>query len=208
MTQPFLVYEHWVNDQCIYVGSGTSYRPYVYKSNNKRWSALFTIEEWKVLKFDIVKIVKTFDDRDEAYEYEKQLTIKRREEGHDILSKFNGRSNPGDANGFWGKAHTKESIEKAREKHLVNNKGKGNPMYGKRAALSKWTYLYKDGVLIKEFSSFKKCYIWIKDNIKGYPLKSLHTMKKTGEEYKAFHSRYKKFNGYKIICSKERLYNE
>src|SRR5699024_7261455 len=171
--QPFCVYEHWLNNKCYYVGSGRLSRPYEYRIYNKKWINIFaSYEEWKKIRNNCVVIIKTFDDREEAYEFEKEITIKTTNENHTDVNALNGKSNPKQLNGYKGKKHKKETIQKTSEKRKRKgkSKGKNNPMYGKRSANSEYTYLFKDGNFIREFDTFKKCCEWLKEKDKNFPL--------------------------------------
>lgn len=201
----YYVYEHWIGEKCIYVGSGNKYRPMSY-SRSDEWKKYFpSKEEWDKIKNNIVNIYCITFNRQDAFEIEEWLTQKRIKEGHSLLNKAIGRSLYKENNGFYGKKHTKDSINKMREKHLINNKGAGNPMYGKRSANALYINLYYKNTLIKNFDSLKQCKAWIKKNIEGFPLKALGKMSKTGEEYRAFHRKYREYEGYRIEKSKEKI---
>ena len=198
MLKEYYVYEHYLGDECIYVGSGDKYRPFEYYRNDK-WKEYFPDkDDWFKVRNNVVEIYCIVNDRKEAYDIESELTIKRMDEGHPLTNKAVGKALFGENNGFYGKRHSKESLDKMREKHLINNKGKGNPMYGKRAWNAFNVKLYYKDIAVKEFKSLKECKFWIKENIEGFPLKSLSRLAKTGEEYRAFHSRHEKYNGYRL----------
>ena len=201
----YYVYEHWIGDTCIYVGSGNKYRPTGYGRNDE-WTEYFpSKDDWYKVRDNVVNLYCITFDRQNAFDVEEWLTTKRKSEGHPLTNKAEGRSLYKENNGFYGKKHSKESIDKMRKKHLVNNKGPGNPMYGKRSANALYISLYYKDNLVKDFDSLKECKRWLKDNVKGFPLKALADMSKTGKEYKAFHSKYKKYEGYRIEKYKENV---
>ena len=207
MTKEYCVYEHYLGDVCIYVGSGDKYRPFEYY-RNQRWTEFFPVkEDWAKVRKNVVHIYCITDNRKEAYKIEKELTLKRQKEGHPLTNIAIGSALYGENNGFYGRKHSKESIEKMREKHLINNKGVNNPMYGKRSANALYVTLYFKENKVKDFDTLKECREWIKENIESFPLKALKKMSKTGEEYEAFHKKYKKFNGYRIEKRKEKENN-
>lgn len=204
ISKKYCVYEHWYNGECIYVGKGDCYRPFEF-NRNKKWTEIFGDKlEWDKVKFDVVKIVYETDDIIDALKHEEKTIIKHKEAGSPLTNIAIGYKLYGKDNGFYGKKHTSETIDKIREKALVNNTGEKNPMYGKRSAGAWYVDLYKDNILIMEFNSLRECKKWCKENIEGFPVKALNTMFKTEENYKAFHSKYQKFNGYKLKKYKER----
>lgn len=88
MKQQFIVYEHWLNDKCFYVGSGTVDRMrYTDKTHrrNKNYHA-FIGGRYKDVK---KKIVKYFDTREEAADFEREHT-KQLRENHPLVNIKNG----------------------------------------------------------------------------------------------------------------------
>lgn len=67
------VYEHWYNGECFYVGCGTLYRTTDFRTthrNKKYWN--FCNYDRKNIE---VKIIETFQDLDEAHDFERALTM-------------------------------------------------------------------------------------------------------------------------------------
>jgi hypothetical protein len=77
----FIVYEHWLDDEVVYVGSGVWYRCRRYK--NIRNSEHRTLMEKGKLQY---KIIAEFDDEDEARKYETTIIKSYKELGQ---AKFN-----------------------------------------------------------------------------------------------------------------------
>lgn len=217
ISKKYCVYEHWVNGKCIYVGSGDYNRPFEFDRSSK-WLEIFpTKEEWDKVKYNVVKIVHETDSRDDAYTYEENQTIKRFNEGYDLLNirigrKFKdpkdsplyGMDLKGENNPFYGKKHTQEAKEKIGQKAKERFTKGEHPALGKRGNTAVYTrLLYKNNV-VKDFDSLKDCMEWCKENLEGFPIKALKSMFKTGLEYKAFHSKYKKFDGYRLEKSKNK----
>lgn len=120
-TTMYCVYEHWLNNDCFYVGCGDldNNRPYETNSRNKKW--------WDFCKGEFeVKIIKTFKNRKEALEFEKELTIKRKNEGHPLANIAVGYSFYGKNNGMYGKGYLlkgKPKSEEHKEKLRIANVG-------------------------------------------------------------------------------------
>lgn len=76
----YCVYEHVLDDEVFYVGHGNEKRPYVTCNRSKEW--------WdyvKDRKDDVqIKIIKKFESKNEAYNFEIEWSIKRRNEGYHI----------------------------------------------------------------------------------------------------------------------------
>lgn len=104
------VYEHWYNGECFYVGCGTLYRTTDFRTthrNKKYWN--FCNYDRKNIE---VKIIETFQDLDEAHDFERALTMY-----HDyILGSPLTNINTGTRNG----KETSESISKAKMGHTVS----------------------------------------------------------------------------------------
>lgn len=217
ITKKYCVYEHWIDDKCIYVGSGDCYRPFEIDRSDK-WLELFpTKEEWDKVKYKVVKIVYETDSREEAYTKEEFQTRKRFDEGYDLLNVKIGRKfkDPKDSplygmdlkgknNPFYGKEHTQETKDKIGQKAKERFARGEHPSLGKRGYTALYfRLLYKD-TIVKDFDSLKECSEWCKNNLIGFPIKALKNMSKTGLEYKAFHSKYKKFDGYRLEKTKNK----
>lgn len=123
----YVVYEHWLDGKCFCVGSGTKYRPKNFKSRKRAW------QEYVNGRYDdiIVKIVKTFDDRQEAYDYEIEHHKEMVKLGHPIQNLL------GNA-GYWtgkkrpeigekiSKALTGRHLTEEHKQHISENNGRGN----------------------------------------------------------------------------------
>lgn len=139
-----IVYTHWLNGKCFYVGSGLikrAFERYEYQRNNN-WFEIVGDNLDKV----VVIIEKYFESRDEAYKYEKELTLDKISTGETLANKYYGHSMneesrlsmisslkgkmSGDKNPFYGKVHTQESIDKMVEKKS-SYRGKNHFRHGK-----------------------------------------------------------------------------
>lgn len=127
----YYVYEHWVGDNCIYVGSGAKYRPKEYK-RTKEWYKFFpTKKGWDKIKDNIVSIYFITNDREEAYDKEAELTIKRKNEGHPLLNINIGRNKKGKNNHMYG-INVKDVMNEEEYKTMIERKkesvrGRKNP---------------------------------------------------------------------------------
>lgn len=75
----YYVYEHWIGDVCIYVGSGSKYRPTEYK-RTKEWYKFFpSKKEWDKIKHNIVSVSYVTNDREDAYDKENEMIRKKKE---------------------------------------------------------------------------------------------------------------------------------
>jgi hypothetical protein len=81
MTDKFIVYEHWLNDKVVYIGSGAWYRCRRY--TNRRNSEHRKLMNEGKLQY---KIVAEFEDEDEARRYEAKLISRYKNLGQ---GKFN-----------------------------------------------------------------------------------------------------------------------
>jgi hypothetical protein len=77
----FIVYEHWLEREVLYVGSGVWHRCRRYK-NRRNTQHRMMMEEGKIQ----YKIVAEFDDKDEARKYEATIIKRYKEIGQ---AKFN-----------------------------------------------------------------------------------------------------------------------
>ena len=118
-----------------------------YKDNNYFYNA---IKKYGWDNFQHIIIVKGLSEDDAKWlemELIKIWDTTNQEKGYNILS--GGQTNNGKNNPFYGKSHTKESINKMKISHIGNfpndetrkkisemRKGEGNNMWGKRGELS------------------------------------------------------------------------
>ena len=118
-----------------------------YKDNNYFYNA---IKKYGWDNFQHIIIVKGLSEDDAKWlemELIKIWDTTNQEKGYNILS--GGQTNNGKNNPFYGKSHTKESINKMKISHMGNfpndetrkkisemRKGEGNNMWGKRGELS------------------------------------------------------------------------
>ncbi|MGJ3195089.1 NUMOD3 domain-containing DNA-binding protein [Peribacillus frigoritolerans] len=107
----YYVYMHVLNDEVIYVGKGSGSRRY-FSHRSKRWKEIVG-DNKALIK---IEIVERYDDEEDAYKHEEQLTT---------YYKSIGQCK---ANINIGKKHSKESKRKISEK----GKGENNSMYGKK----------------------------------------------------------------------------
>ena len=108
------VYEHWYNGQCFYVGCGTLNRTKDLRKTHR--NELY----WKFCNYDrkniIIKIIEEFEDKKEAEEFERALTMY-----HDyILKSPLTNINTGYKNG----EIQKEKASKAKKGHFVSEETK------------------------------------------------------------------------------------
>lgn len=197
----YYVYEHWLDGKCFYVGKGCGNRAYALY-DSKRCSGWLKFCKGRKNEIEI-RIVKEFENEQDAYNYEKELSLKMKLDGHPITGIADGNSLFGKNNGFYNKKHNEEFKKRIAIENKNKNLGEKNPMFGKRSASASYVSLYKDNIFIKKFDSLKKCKEWLKENYKGFPLKATRKMFQTGEPYKAFHSQFKRFDGFKIVKEAE-----
>ena len=123
----YVVYEHWLDGKCFCVGSGTKYRPKNFKSRKRAW------QEYVNGRYDdvIVKIVKTFDDRQEAYDYEIEHHKEMVKLGHPIQNLlgnsgyWTGKKRP-DIGEKLSKSLTGRHLSEEHKLHISENNGRGN----------------------------------------------------------------------------------
>lgn len=121
----FVVYEHWLNGKCFYIGSGNEHRPYTFR-RNEEYNKLV-----KGRKKDIVVVIHSkHDTKEEAFNEEKKWTIEMFKK-YNLTNKMYGTSAPGELNGFYGKKHSEEA------KMKISFKNKGNIGWLKGKHLSK-----------------------------------------------------------------------
>ena len=150
----FVVYEHWLDGKCIYVGSGKIRRANDFHRNEKYETV--TLNRKKDIQ---VKIVDYFNSRVEAVKFEMGITLQRKDEGHPLCNINIGNK--------WG--------EGVKEKQIASHKGKLsgdlNPSKRKdvREKISKAVSGERNGMYGKRSPRRRM--------IKGYNLK-------TGEEVK------------------------
>lgn len=125
----YYVYEHWFNNECIYVGKGRKRRPFQFKSKRN--------DIWKNIAGDryddiSVRIIKEFDTNIDAVKFESELTMRYIKNGQCIANNGRcGHSLFGEDNPFFGKSHSKETKDKIRSKLKGKYCGENNPFYGK-----------------------------------------------------------------------------
>lgn len=123
----YVVYEHWLDGKCFCVGSGTKYRPKNFKSRKRAW------QEYVNGRYDdiIVKIVKTFDDRQEAYNYEIEHHKEMVKLGHPIQNLlgnsgyWTGKKRP-DVGKKISKSLTGRHLSEEHKRHISEHNGRGN----------------------------------------------------------------------------------
>lgn len=123
----YVVYEHWLDGKCFCVGSGTKYRPKNFKSRKRVW------QEYVNGRYDevVIKIVKTFDDRQEAYDYEIEHHKMMVKLGHPIQNLlgnagyWTGKKRP-DISEKLSKSLTGRHLTEEHKLHISQNNGRGN----------------------------------------------------------------------------------
>lgn len=123
----YVVYEHWLDNKCFCVGHGTKYRPKNFGSRKRAWKEYVNGREKDV----IVKIVKTFDTKEEAYAYEiehhKEMVLK----GYPIQNLlgnsgyWTGKKRP-DIHDKLVKSLTGRHLSEEHKLHISQNNGRGN----------------------------------------------------------------------------------
>nr|WP_054549545.1 NUMOD3 domain-containing DNA-binding protein [Lysinibacillus sphaericus] len=137
MKGKYYVYIHKLNDEVIYVGKGSGSRKY-FAHRNKCWQKIVGENKSQVR----IEIVKRFDNEEQAYKFEKELTLYYKNIGQckaninigrnhtDISKRKISQSIKGSSNAMYGKSFTEEHRKKLSEAH----KEKRNYFYGKRGA--------------------------------------------------------------------------
>lgn len=136
------VYTHSLNDIVFYVGMGlTNSRPKNFGDRTKLWKD-YVKDNTKDIK---INIIKTFDNREDAFKLEKELIIHYKNLGQAQTNVRIGASCPNELNGmygkgylvsgeknhFYGKTHTNEAKEKMSKHCKKRFKNKENhPRYG------------------------------------------------------------------------------
>lgn len=123
----YVVYEHWLDGKCFCVGHGTKYRPKNFGSRKRAWQNYVGDRRNDI----VVKIIKEFETKEEAYDYEIEHHKKMIEEGYPIQNLL------GNA-GYWeGKKRPEigEKLSKSlagrhlteeHKRHISENNGRGN----------------------------------------------------------------------------------
>lgn len=140
--EKYCVYTHSLNDTIFYVGMGlTNSRPKDFINRTKCWKD-FVKNNTKYIK---INIVKTFNNREDAFKLEKELIVHYKNLGQAQTNVRIGASNPNELNGmygkgylvsgeknhFYGKTHTNEAKEKISKCAKKRFKDKENhPRYG------------------------------------------------------------------------------
>lgn len=130
----YCVYEHWNINGCYYVGAGSikNKRAYLSNSRSKEWLEQYNIGF-------TVRIIKEFEDRKEAFDFEAELTKKHLLEKSPLVNKGIGTHLYGEANGMYGKGYllkgkkkSQEHIDKIVKSLKTSGKlsGENNPMFG------------------------------------------------------------------------------
>lgn len=76
----YCVYVHKLDDCVFWVGHGNLHRPYVFSNRSRYWKN-YVRDRKKDIK---VEIIKYFENKNEAYEYEIQYSIQLRENGEPV----------------------------------------------------------------------------------------------------------------------------
>lgn len=222
MKGPYYVYEHWLDNQCFYVGKGS----YIYNRATAMRDSVRN-EKWKNFvgnrKHDVVvKIIKEFEFESDAYDYEEALSKIRLTEGHplqcerlgnkftkELREKFIGENNPMfGKNAYENKTDEEmEAIANSKREKLVGfRSGSDNPFYNKKHTeeFKKWQSEKTTGGNNPKAKKVKvtlnneeRCYSCIKDAAKDYT-SVVYKLVKTGEEYKTPYKNKKYLEGMRV----------
>lgn len=106
----FVVYEHIYEGVCIYIGSGSMLRAFDFKRD------LYENIDLKLLQ---VKIIKFFPNRKDAYDFETEYSLSKKDiEGYNLLNKAFGYKRFGENNPMFGKSHSEETRTKISKSHI------------------------------------------------------------------------------------------
>ncbi len=123
----YVVYEHWLDGKCFCVGSGNSHRPWAFGCRKRAWQE-YVGNRRKDIE---VRVIKEFETKEEAYNYEIEHHKKMVAEGHPIQNLL------GNA-GYWAgkkrpevgekisKALTGRHLTEEHKQHISENNGRGN----------------------------------------------------------------------------------
>lgn len=123
----YVVYEHWLDGRCFWVGSGTKYRPKNFGSRKRAWQEYVKDRQNDI----IIKIVKEFETREEAYEYEIEHHKNMLAEGHPIQNLlgnagyWTGKKRP-EISEKLSKSLTGRHLTEEHKHHISQNHSKWN----------------------------------------------------------------------------------
>lgn len=143
----YFVYEHWLDNQCFYVGHGIESRPkgMSKSTRNRKWHN-FCNDNFERVE---IKIIEEFDNKKKAEDFEKALTIYHDHILNSPLTNIaTGHSPRGALNSMTGIKKTIEHRKNMSRNH-ANVRGGNNPRSIKVTA-------EKDGS-IKEFDTIYEC---------------------------------------------------
>ncbi|WP_051405109.1 NUMOD3 domain-containing DNA-binding protein [Bacillus cihuensis] len=137
MKGKYYVYLHMLNDEVVYVGKGSGSRKY-FSHRNEQWQKIVG-DNKSLIK---IEIVKRFDDEEEAYKFEKELTAYYKSIGQcraninigkshaDIIKQKISERGKGKNNSMYGRKFSDKHKNKLSEAH----RGERNHLYGKTGA--------------------------------------------------------------------------
>lgn len=154
MINKYCVYEHWLDGECIYVGSGLVSN----KRYNPKYKRNHVYEEVvKNRRQDIkVIIVKYFDNKEDSVSFEEAITRKYREKGYAKCNLKNGNKN---------QIISENQRRKISEYMKINNP---STIYGapnKGVPMSEYQKQKIANTIISKNELYKKMIICIEDNI-------------------------------------------
>lgn len=192
----YYVYEHWLDNQCFYVGKGTygslwggkeRYEQFQDDRRNKEWKD-FVDGKYNEIK---IRIVKNFDNEKDAENYEENLSIKRKKQGYPVKCKINGRNVSGTNNPMSGKnAFENKSDEEIKE----INKRKSDKMKGRQCIKNRKKVVLVDSSnnLIKTFDTVHEALTgnWRKKFPRPYSAEKTHQSLHRGTSFHGFYLKY------------------
>lgn len=128
----YVVYEHWLDDKCFCVGSGNLKRPKAFGCRKRAWQE-YVGDRRKDIE---VKVIKEFETKEEAYNYEIEHHKEMVAKGHPIqnllgnASYWAGKKRP-DIGTKVSKALKGRHLTEEHRKHISENNtraNKGKPM--------------------------------------------------------------------------------
>lgn len=138
----YYVYEHWLDDECLYVGKGSNNRAFDFEARRDDYR-IFLNKNKNNIK---VKIVKYFDNEEEALDFEKNRQIEYYKIGQVRFCRDSYLSP--EYNPMYGKKHKIKSIEKMRQWKLNNptSKETADKISKALTGRTRGAYTYKKGV--------------------------------------------------------------
>lgn len=137
-----VVYEHWLDNKCIYVGYGEPSRPYSTHRSSRYWDVVGE----RFNELDIC-IIKEFDNVEDAKAFEIEQSLKRRLEGHPVI-------------GYIGQ----HPDEEAKRRLSIANTGKKRTELTKQNKSNQVKQQWSDGVYNNRHIDYSK----VSNSLKGH----------------------------------------